>query len=178
MKATGPRCVFYTRFLQQEIDPRVAALWPSKPVPFGDLRRTWRMKHCATVNPYWDSEMCPYPASNCALAFLAAVQTATLTGVRNPMGLFRALARSDGLRRLEDKPLMRDQVRGEEGPGDARAASGHPEPGSAADDLGRDRSEDHLRGAHPRLVPAGEVLRSLNLGPHQGPGSDGSPGTE
>lgn len=174
----GPRCVFHTKFLQQEVDPRVDQLWPGK-TPFGDLRRTWRMRHCATVNPYWDSEMCPYPASNCALAFLAAVQTATFTGVRNPMGLFRTLARSDGLRRLEDKPLARDQARGEEGPSLTRVAPGDPEPRPGDDGAGGTPApEDHLRGARRRPVSAGEVLRSLNLGSHQGPAPDGGPGNK
>lgn len=177
MKPAGPRCVFHTKFLREQIDPRVDDLWPGK-TPFGDLRRTWRLKHCATVNPYWDSEMCPYPASNCALAFLAAVQTATFSNVRNPMGLFRTLARSDGLRRLEDKPLARDQARGAEGPSDPRVAAGDPEPRPADDGVRGPGSEDHLRGARHRPVSAGDVLRSLNLGPRQVPAPDGPQGTK
>lgn len=176
-KTSGPKCMFHTKFLRDQVDPRVDQLWPGK-TPFGDLRRTWRMRHCATVNPYWDSEMCPYPASNCALAFLAAVQTATMTGVRNPMGLFRTLSRSDGLRRLEDKPLARDQARGEEGPSLSRVAAGGPEPRPGSDAGGGGHTEDHVRGARRGPVSIGDVLGSLNLGSRQGPASDGSQGTK
>jgi hypothetical protein len=179
VKPAGPKCIFHTAFIREQIDPRVKDLWPTEKVPFGDLRRTWRLRHCATVNPYWDSEMCPYLASNCALAFLAAVQSATSVGVRNPMGLFRTLARSDGLRRLEDKPLARDQARGEEGPSLTRVAPGDPEPRPGSNGDGRDHPEDHLRGARRRPVSAGDVLRSLNLGPHSGQlRPDGPAGSE
>ena len=177
-KSAGPRCIFHTTFLQKEVDPRVQALWPTAKVPFGDLRRTWRLVHCSTVNPYGDSELCPYPASDCALAFLSVVQSATAAS-RNPMGFFRTLARSEGLRRLESKPLLRDQVRGEERPSSSTHRPVGLQQGPGSDDRGGvDEAEADLRRARRRPDAVGDVLRSLNLGPHQRPAPTGKASAE
>lgn len=165
MKPAGPTCVFRTAFLREEVDPRVAAIWPRKPVPFGDLRRTWRLEHCATVNPYGDSGLCPYPASDCALAFLATTQYVVEIGGRNPMGLFRKVARSDGLRRLESKPLARDQVNGAFRSGDGRYRTDRVQPRPSSDDRSGDSEQADLHRPATRPSTAGDVLRSLDFGP-------------
>lgn len=177
-RAAGPPCVFSTTFMREVVDPRVAGQWPAKPVPYGDLRRTWRLQHCATVNPYWDSEMCPYPASECAMAFLSSVQSATVQGTRNPLGRFRAIAKLAGLRRLEDKPLARDRDIGPQRSGDAGAPTGNPGPRPPADDAARPGTpEDDLRRTNTRPSPIGEVLGALHLGPREVRPHDGQEGT-
>jgi hypothetical protein len=107
-------CVFRDPFVREQIDPRIQALWKAEygvGAPFGDLRRTWRKEHCATINPY-GSEGCPYEAKDCAMAFLAAVQSSIGPNITRPAGYFCKVARSTGIVRADNKPLTRDRKLG------------------------------------------------------------------
>jgi hypothetical protein len=155
-------CIFRTEFCRAQVDPRVQEQWlarTGKKAPFGDLRRTWVREHCVRVAP--DQGLCPYPERDCALAFLAAVQT-SLTARTNPAGYFRRVSKTMALDRLDAKPLSRDQ----EGP---RA------PDHVADG---DAEGQWLRRATSRLVSIGDVLGTIDLGPRQGPTHDGKESTE
>ena len=155
-------CIFRTEFCRAQVDPRVQSQWRArtgKAAPFGDLRRTWVREHCVRVAPA--EGLCPYPERDCALAFLAAVQT-SLTAETNPMGYFRRVAKTLALERLDNKPLSRDQ----EGPRDRDPV-----------DQG-DGSGQGLRSATTRLLAIGDVLGSLNLGSRQGPAHDGEESTK
>jgi hypothetical protein len=104
-------CVFRDPFVREQIDPRIQSEWKAMygcGAPFGDLRRTWRKEHCATINPY-GSEGCPYEAKDCAMAFYAAVQSSMGPHITRPAGYFRKVARSTGIVRADNKPLSRDR---------------------------------------------------------------------
>lgn len=128
--------------------------------PFGDLRSMWVREHCVRLAAADD--LCPYPQEQCALSFLAAVQT-SLTARTNPRGYFRRVAKTMALDRLEQKPLSRDQAHR---PGDARPV---------------DHGDGEGSGVYrptTRPVPIGDLLRSLDLGPRQGPTPDGEAGSK
>ena len=111
MKRSKYACVFGDQFVREQIDPRVQAIWKAeygRGAPFGDLRRTWRKEHCASLNPY-GSAGCAYESKDCALAFLAAVQSSIGPGITRPAGYFRRVARSTALVRADNKPLTRDR---------------------------------------------------------------------
>jgi hypothetical protein len=104
-------CVFRDPFVREQIDPRIQSEWKAMygcGAPFGDLRRTWRKEHCAILNPY-GSEGCSYGPKDCALAFLAAVQSSIGPNITRPAGYFRRVAKSTALVRADNKPLSRDR---------------------------------------------------------------------
>jgi len=156
-------CIFRTEFCRKEVDPRVQEEWKARvgtPAPFGNLRSMWVREHCVRVAPADD--LCPYPPSECALSFLAAVQT-SLTARTNPRGYFRRVAKTMALDRLDRKPLSRDQ----------EARPSHP----GASDQG-DREGSGLRRTDRRLIPIADVLGSLDPRSRQRPADDGQKGTE
>lgn len=119
-RKTRYACVFQDPFVREQIDPRIQSEWKAMygcGAPFGDLRRTWRKEHCATLNPY-GSAGCAYESKDCALAFLAAVQSSIGPSISRPAGYFRKVAKSTALVRADNKPLAR--YRHEEGPGDGK----------------------------------------------------------
>jgi len=99
-------CVFLGPIIRDEVNPILYDQFPK--LPFGAFQRAWRKQHCATINPY-GSESCPYDERDCAMAFLAAAEDA-MAAKTSPVGLFRAIARSTGLRRSESKPLARYRI--------------------------------------------------------------------
>jgi hypothetical protein len=141
-------CMFSTPFLREQVDPRIKDMWPD--APFGNLRRLWRDRHCAELNPY-ESQWCPYRPEECATAFLLAVTNTVIANPRSRTGYFRAVALSTALKRADDKPLRR-----EERPGDAGGISGRIAP----------RPEVRSRTARPNAI--GDVLGALDLGPREG----------
>ena len=168
-------CVFSDSFTKEQIDPRVQREWMEahgKGAPFGDLRRSWKGEHCATINPY-GSDSCPYAREECATAFLSAVQTACSPGIRNSAAYFKKVAKSTGLTRAENKPLARDRrdegsslaggggggLRPGRTPGMAPFGGVHPSQGVVPEVLDE---EDHLRRARTRPVSIGSLLGSNN----------------
>jgi hypothetical protein len=156
-------CIFRTEFCRKEVDPRVQEEWKSRTgvgAPFGDLRSMWVREHCVRVAPA--DNLCPYPASDCAMSFLAAVQT-SLTARTNPRGYFRRVAKTMALDRLDNKPLARDQAEGPRNAGD----------------LGLRYVEGSgVSGTKTRPVAVGDLLRSLDLGSRQGSADDGEAGAK
>jgi hypothetical protein len=178
-------CVFRDAFIRETIDPRVSMLWKQRepgPVPFGDFRRIWKYEHCRKLNP-GGSVFCRFSREDCALAFFTAVQHALDPSVTvNPVGYYRRLALSMAIDRADRRPLER-----EVGPRDQGSPGTGHQPGPGGPDpvagpgpvlLARDQDvSGEVPGVHgPRSRPVhiGDVLGSLNLGPHQGPRKDGS----
>jgi hypothetical protein len=98
-------CVFRKGFVTEVIDYKVDGLWKAGlggKTPFGDLRNMFRRHHCRTLNPYGDSERCPFTQKECALAFLEAVQVTVQARPRVPMGYFIHVAKSSGARRADE----------------------------------------------------------------------------
>lgn len=157
-------CVFSTEFVREQVDPRVKEAFAAhgRKAPFGDLRQQWRRQHCQTLNPY-SSDFCPYPAEDCALAFLAAVERSA--DKASPVGYFRKIARSMALDRADHKPLERERGTTPRS-GHASPLEIHPEEGQG------------LRGADRGPQSVGDLLRSLDLGPRQRQADDGKAGTE
>jgi hypothetical protein len=94
-------CVFKKGFVTDTVDPQVDLLWKNHvggKTPFGDLRNMWRRHHCRTLNPYGDSENCPYEEKDCARAFYAAVREVTRAHdripLKAPVGYFIRVAKS------------------------------------------------------------------------------------
>jgi hypothetical protein len=183
-------CVFRSRFVRDEIDPKVKDLWErttGNPAPFGRLRMNFQREHCRAINPYGGE--CPYREEECGQAFLDAVRNCLLPWVTNPAAYFVKVAKSSGITRADNKPLAREMHRGPQGPGHAgspRSGTGegrqgdldglggpHPPRGVVPQLLG-DEDEDRLRRATHRPQPIGDLLGSLNLGPRQGPAENGS----
>jgi hypothetical protein len=176
----SPRpCVFKEPFIRDQIDPRVKVIWEKatgKPAPFGRLRKAFQEEHCAKINPYTGTE-CPYRVEECAMAFLSGVQNATLPWIDDPAAYFVKLVASTGIDRADNKPLAREHHR-EEGPGHAGGPSTGHRARSGGDEGGGGDAEDRLHSARRRPETIGSLLGSLNLGPRQGRGPDGSEGTE
>lgn len=104
-------CIFHKGFVTEQVDPVVDRIWKARfhaKTPFGDLRNMWRRHHCRTLNPYGDSENCPYTEQQCARAFFDAVRTVTRVGdVKVPVGYFIRVAKSEGARRADDAVGLR-----------------------------------------------------------------------
>jgi hypothetical protein len=100
------RCIFYKGFVTEVIDAKVDKLWKDGfgvvRVPFGDLRNMFRRHHCRTINPYGDSERCPYDKKECAYAFLEAVQLTVNARPRVPVGYFIRVAKSTAAIRADE----------------------------------------------------------------------------
>lgn len=161
----------------KDVDKVVQELWIEtfgrKP-NFGDLRNQWRRHHCRTLNPY-GSESCPYTRDSCARSFLAAAEITAAAKPRVPTPYFGKVAKTLGAKRADEKPLNRgltpvltsatitrtevldDQKR----PRDA---------GPPAENL---KEGPRLRSTENRPFSIGDVLRSLDLGPHPRPPDDG-----
>ena len=99
-------CVFKRGFVTDSIDPQVDKVWKGglmvARVPFGDLRNMWRRHHCRVLNPYGDSERCPYEPRDCALAFLDAIRVTVNARPRVPVGYFIKVAKGSGARRADE----------------------------------------------------------------------------
>ena len=172
-------CVFKEAFVRTQIDPRVKEIWEKatgQPAPFGRLRRAFQQGHCAKINFYTGSE-CPYRPEECAMAFLSGVQNATLPWIEDPAAYFVKLVESTGITRADEKPLARERHR-EEGSRDAGPAGDRHPAGQGRHGSGGAEDEDRLRRAAHRPEAIGSLLGSLDLGPHQGRGPDGSESTE
>lgn len=100
-------CVFADPFIKEQVNPRLYAADPK--TPFGAFQKAWRQQHCATINPY-GSESCPYPPQECAMSYLMAAEEALLAK-KSRIGLFRAIAKTWGIRRADEKPLAREEYR-------------------------------------------------------------------
>lgn len=182
------RCIFSEPGMREQRD-LIQRLWRSrfgKSAPFGYFTKTWRERHCATLNPY-GSEDCPYAKAECMTAFgLAAMDASNWL---DPKGRFYHSVRASAAMRADNKPLSRDRMRtdGPQGPGDSRGSiprhQPRPDPGlgGGAESRTRDESDQlaptsgsrDMRRSGRGLVPMDEVLRSLDLGPHQKPTTDG-----
>jgi hypothetical protein len=190
-------CVFRGAFIREQVDPRVKTMWlakTGKQPPFGDLRRIWRQRHCNEVNPY-GSETCPYTEADCSLAFLQSVEVSLARSTSNPVGYFRRVARSNGERRAETKPLLRDLRHTDNSDvvrrrmdevGDSHGASQDPIMDGNAQGPGDPRSSPSGPAEGPgdvprpitRPVPIGDLLGALDLRPRPGPRDDGEAGTQ
>lgn len=111
-------CVFKKGFVTDQVDPLVDEMWKASiggKTPFGDLRNQWRRLHCRTLNPYGDSENCPYDEKDCARAFYAAVREVARAADRvgkldRPVGYFTKVARTYAARRADEAVGRRAQV--------------------------------------------------------------------
>lgn len=201
-------CIFRTAFVREQVDPRVQVEWTAftgHPAPFGDLRQTFKREHCSQVNPHADPQ-CAYREEECAMAFLGAVQSVLVPGVRNPAAMFRSVARRTGLERADNKPLAREMHHGvETNPFAAlihqAQAAAQPAPGRLAHTnaigdatgleanrmagtTGRpqrgvsvlDPADTDLRRARHRPESIGDLLGALNARPHQTGPENGSEG--
>lgn len=100
-------CIFAKGVTRGAIDDHVAGLWlesfGDQPVPFGDLRLSFKRFHCGTVNPMGGE--CPFVPQDCARAFLGAVKEVCIqndiTPIRNPRGYFVRVAKSTGAMRAD-----------------------------------------------------------------------------
>lgn len=107
-------CVFRKGFVTEQVDPLVDEMWRMTvggKTPFGDLRNMFRRHHCRTLNPYGDSENCPYDEKDCARAFYVAVRE-TCRAHRShkllaPVGYFIRVAKSSGARRADEAVGLR-----------------------------------------------------------------------
>lgn len=182
-------CIVASEFVRLQIDPRIKRDWNDRGLTpkFGDLRRIWRSRHCAILNPY-DSEFCPYTPEDCALAYFACASSAAASSRTNPVGYFWAAAKSMALDRADSKPLERDRAAS---PASRSGHSGPPagrhqprrhgvesEVPDAASGPQRGSDEAGLRRDDRRPVHIGSLLRGLDLGPRQGPAPDGEEGAE
>lgn len=138
-------CVFTTPFMIEQVYPR---LYEDDPAfPFSALIRLWRKEHCATINPY-GSESCPYPAEDCAIAFMLAAQQSALAKTSR-VGLFKSIARSTGLTRAENKPLARDAI--------IRTDGQQNRPSGLRGGPGTGSADGVLADRQPRIGRAGQV---------------------
>ncbi len=171
-------CIFLDPFVIKNVDPRVKEAFEDKgkKAPFGDLRRTWRQQHCATLNPY-GSEDCHGTIAECSLWFLRAAQQAA--DGENPAGLFRYIAKRHALERADSKPLPRDRLGGPKTPGDVPGsgpgvdARQHPASFGGVD---TEAGIDTLRRPLSRPVSIGSLLGSIDARPRQGSANDGEEG--
>lgn len=98
-------CIFRKGFVTEVIDKKVDELWKlgiGGKTPFGDLRNMWRRHHCRLLNPYGDSDRCPFDKKECAYAFLEAVQQTVHARPHTPVGYFIKVARSSGAVRADE----------------------------------------------------------------------------
>jgi len=99
-----PPCVFHKGFITEKVDPTVDREWKDAfrvRAPFGDLRNMWRRHHCRLLNPYGDSERCPFNEHECGLAFLDAIRTVTIARPGSPVGYFIGVAKRSGAVRAD-----------------------------------------------------------------------------
>ena len=163
-------CIFSGKFVREQVDPRVKAVWESttgQKAPFGRLRMNFQQEHCRTINPY-GSDSCPYREEECAMAFLSAVQNTLLPWVDDPAAYFVKLARANGAERADNKPLAREMHR-EEGPGNpgGRQRGARPRPPRNGETVRGLTEEDLVRRAANRPQSIGALLGTLHVGPHQ-----------
>lgn len=152
-------CIFKKGFVTDTVDPLIDKMWkasiPGK-VPFGDLRNQWRRHHCRTLNPYGDSENCPYDPKDCARAFYSAVREVVRAndrmGLKAPVGYFLKVARTmaairadEAVERRAVTARMRTDVLG------ATADSSPPTPRADPVSSGMDRvaGEGGIKGHRP-----------------------------
>lgn len=186
-------CCFREPIVREVIDPHVHDEWRAAfgvKAPFGNLRRIWKQRHCETINPYGD-EYCPYDKSDCATAFLQAVQVTCAQAKNSPTGYFRSVAQTSALKRADEKPMARATFTPDERPRQSRRRTGGQRPRHGRlpvgpQEPGPDESgaaavpvePSTLRRTVTRPVSVGQVLGSLDLGPRERPADDGTEGTE
>jgi hypothetical protein len=183
-------CVFRKGFVTEVIDQKVNDLWRSGfgvvRVPFGDLRNMFRRHHCRTINPYGDSDRCPFDKKECAYAFLDAVRLTVNARPRVPVGYFIRVAKSTAAiradeaveRRAAAARLRRTDVNLSPAP-DALPTSPAAAPGDVPRGVGSPPSESHRprregsleqarpatgeSGSHP--IPADASVPRMGDGP-------------
>lgn len=113
-------CVFHKGFTTESIDPEVDKLWKiviGGRTPFGDLRNTFRRHHCRVLNPYGDSENCPYSEMECAYAFRDSVEITLRARPKKPVGYFLRVTRRMAAERADaavDRKAAAARLRGTE----------------------------------------------------------------
>ena len=106
-------CVFRHKIIRESVNPQLHAMDPN--VPFAAFQRTFRLEHCATLNPY-GSESCSYSKEDCALAYLRDAQHTLWNANPNTrIGYFRKVTRSSAAMRADEKPLARDTIKRTDG---------------------------------------------------------------
>ncbi|HXS47773.1 MAG TPA: hypothetical protein VN756_09965, partial [Solirubrobacterales bacterium] len=110
-------CIFAKGETRGAIDDRVKSMWQGsfgveRPVPFGDLRLSFKRFHCGAINPHGGE--CPYAPQECARAFLSSIKEVcdqhAIHGVGNPQGYFVRVAKSSGARRADEAVGRRAQA--------------------------------------------------------------------
>lgn len=165
-------CVFRGSFIREQVDPRIKAAWPA-PIPWGDLRKTWKSQHCLRVSGTGYPEDCPYSEEDCALSFLQCALS--VLEADRPMAAFRVLSKMRGAERADNKPLARegDQKRRN---GDMAGQRG-PAPSRGDVPKVPGVSPAYLPHAPVRPTQIGDVLRSYDFGSRQRPAHDGKEGS-
>jgi hypothetical protein len=182
------KCIFGGSHVRQHVDPVVNELFKAYKVKpnWGDMRRTWKYKHCAEVNPH-GSEDCPFSEKECAVAFMDAVEETLRAKPKRFGALFRYIAHRTGGERADAAQGSRHRRRGVGGDG-ARQVAPLRQPDRAV----RDRSErlegdlghvarggaESVRGTDSGPTRIGALLGSIDLGPREKPSDDGKEGTE
>jgi hypothetical protein len=152
-------CIFGGSHIRDVTDPMVKRAFEEhgyKP-NWGDMRRTWRIKHCSELNPY-GSEDCPFTERQCAQAFYDAVQETLRAEPRRFGALFRYVAHRTGQERADAAQGSRHRGSLRRGQSEGR----HPSLGEPGEVV-RDR---HPRGVDGDVSPGvSEPLRSTDRGP-------------
>jgi len=173
-------CVFAQPDIKA-VDKTVQELWIEtfgrKP-NFGDLRNQWRRHHCRTLNPY-GSESCPYTYASCARSFLEAAEVTAAAKARVPTPYFGKVAKTTAAKRADEKPLNRGLTPSVSSATFTRTGVLDEErPGHAGTPAENTEERPRLRSGEDRPFSIGDVLRSLDLRPHQRPPDDGETSTE
>lgn len=185
------QCIFAGSYVRQHVDPVVKELFKAFKVKanWGDMRRTWMLKHCSEVNPY-GSEDCPYTETECAIAFMEAVEETLRAKPKRFGALFRYIARRTGGERADAAQRSRHgrRKRRSDGQGQSpqvrqpmpripyRSGEGHGGGDGHVDGSG----EQAVRSTHAGPTRVGSLLGSLDIGSRPPPrrGDEGEEGTE
>ena len=183
-------CIFGTSLVKEHVDPVINELFKLHGVKpnWGDMRRTWQLKHCAELNPY-GSESCPFGQKDCAVAFMEAVEETLRARPKRFGALFRYVANRTGGERADEAQRSRHNRDIRE-----RRLAGHPaemggpeeavpDPGRRPTDLERvlaERKGEPLSSADLGPARLGSLLGSLDFGPREpdARGDEGEEGTE
>lgn len=183
------KCIFAGSHVREAVDPVVNELFKAYKVKpnWGDMRRTWKLKHCAEVNPH-GSEDCPFTEAECAAAFMDAVEETLRAKPKRFGALFRYIANRTGGERADAAQRSRHRRRsaGSDGQGPGaqvrqplRTVRDRP-PGGRE---GGDRhvaggGEEPVRGSDAGPTRIGSLFGTLDFGPREKPADDGEEGTE
>ena len=185
-KGSIPKCVFAHEMFHS-VDDQVDNLYKAsgKRAPFGDFRRSWWRYHCLELS---GPDHCPYLPRDCALAFLRVAQLSVAAD--RPGAMFRVIAKDHAIRRLEGKPLARDQksstppawldagrVGSDPQQGDQSGPDQRLLPPADRDTVGMGENRQPMRRSLSRPTRIGDLLRRNTTRSREVPADDRQEGT-